>query len=311
MALTIVMYHYVRDLAQSRYPRIKGRTLEAFRGQLDHIAAHYEVVTTAQIIGATRGQERLPDNACWLTFDDGYLDHYQNVFPLLEARGWQGAFYPPAQPILEGRLLDVNKIHYILASEPDAAKIVMALCQEVERARETGADLRLWQDYIDAHMGECHLDTPEVLFIKLMLQMALPEAVRHTICDALFARFVSADEVGFAAELYMSIDQARMMLDAGMTFGSHGYSHQWLSSMTPREQAIDIDRSLDFLGRLGVLRTDWTICYPYGGYDRHTVDIVRERGAALGVTTRDGVADLARDDALELPRVDTIHLPVA
>ncbi|MDY6923976.1 MAG: polysaccharide deacetylase family protein [Pseudomonadota bacterium] len=311
MSLTVVMYHYVRDLERSRFPGIKARTLDTFRGQLDHIGAHYQVVTLEQILAATSGQAPLPDNACWLTFDDGYLDHYQNVFPLLHDRGWQGGFYPPAQPILEGRLLDVNKIHYILAAEPDAARIVAALHDEVERAREAGAALRPWQAYVDEHMGPCHLDTPEVLFIKLMLQMALPEAVRNRICDALFARFVSADEAAFAAELYMSIDQARLMQRSGMAFGSHGYSHQWLAALSPEEQARDIDRSLDFLGLLGVSRTDWSICYPYGSYDRRTIDLVRERGCALGVTTREGVADLARDDALELPRVDTIHLPVS
>ena len=37
------MYHYVRDLARSRYPAIKGRTLEAFDAQLDHIAERYTV----------------------------------------------------------------------------------------------------------------------------------------------------------------------------------------------------------------------------------------------------------------------------
>lgn len=311
MSLTIVMYHYVRDLERSRFPGIKARTLETFRGQLDHIGAHYQVVTIDQILAATSGQEPLPDKACWLTFDDGYLDHYQNVFPLLHERGWQGSFYPPAQPILEGRLLDVNKIHYILAAEPDASRILDQLRAEVEREREAGAGLRPWQAYLDEHMGECHLDTPEVLFIKLMLQKALPEAVRHRICDALFARFVSADEAAFASELYMSVDQARLMRRSGMAFGSHGYSHQWLSAMAPEEQARDIDRSLDFLGMLGVPRTDWSICYPYGSYDSRTIDLVRERGCALGVTTREGVADLARDDALELPRVDTIHLPVS
>jgi peptidoglycan/xylan/chitin deacetylase (PgdA/CDA1 family) len=311
MSLTIVMYHYVRDLARSRFPRIKGRTLENFRGQLDHIAGTYEVVTAAEIAAATRGEEPLPENACWLTFDDGYLDHYDNVFPLLEDRGWQGSFYPPAQPILEGRLLDVNKIHYILAAEPDAGRIVDHLREQVLLAHQAGADLQPWDDYVRDYMGACHLDTPEVLFIKLMLQRGLPETVRHRICNAMFARFVSADETAFAAELYMSLDQARTMLRAGMNFGSHGYSHQWLSAMTPDEQARDIDRSLDFLAELGVPRTDWTICYPYGDYDVHTLDVVRTRGGVLGITTREAVADLGRDGALELPRIDTINIPVS
>jgi peptidoglycan/xylan/chitin deacetylase (PgdA/CDA1 family) len=109
----------------------------------------------------------------------------------------------------------------------------------------------------------------------------------------------------------MSLDQARTMLRAGMTFGSHGYSHQWLSAMTGDEQARDIDRSLDFLCQLGVPKADWTICYPYGDYDALTLDIVRARGGVLGITTREAVADLGRDGALELPRIDTIHLPVS
>lgn len=311
MALTIVMYHYVRDLARSRYPAIRGRTLEDFRGQLDHIGRTYEVVTMKQVAAAARGEDRLPDNACWLTFDDGYLDHFLNVFPLLEERGWEGAFFPPAQPILEGRVLDVNKIHFILAAEPDAGRIVEALRREVEQAREAGEPLRAWDDYVAEYMTQCHLDTPEVLFIKLMLQKGLPETVRNRVCDRLFARFVSADESAFAGELYLSVDQARTMIRSGMVFGSHGYSHQWLGTMEREAQARDLDRSLDFLDRLGAPREDWAICYPYGSYDAATVDLVRERGGALGLTTREAVADLARDSALELPRVDTIFIPAA
>ena len=311
MALTIVMYHYVRDPARSRYPAIKARTLETFRGQLDHIAGNYEVVTAAEVAAATRGEDSLPENACWLTFDDGYLDHYENVFPLLEARGWEGAFFAPARPILEGRVLDVNKIHFILASEPNATKIVEELRRQVEKARERGADLRPWDDYVAEYMTQCHLDTPEVLFIKLMLQKGLPEAVRHGVCDELFARFVSADETGFASELYLSVDQARSMVQSGMVFGGHGYAHEWLGSLDAEAQARDIDRSLEFLRLLGVPAADWSICYPYGSYNQTTVDLVRERGCALGLTTREGVADLGRDGALELPRVDTIFLPTA
>ena len=80
--------------------------------------------------------------------------------------------------------------------------------------------------------------------------------------------------------------------------------------MSPEDQARDIDRSLDFLGQLGVPKAVWTICYPYGAYDGATIDVVKSRGCALGITTREAVADLARDHALQLPRVDTINLPV-
>lgn len=311
MPLTIVMYHYVRDLQRSRYPAIRGRTIDAFRGQLDHFSRHYEVITVEQVGAAVRGETSLPDNACWLTFDDGYIDHFLSVFPLLEDRGWQGSFFAPAKPILEGRVLDVNKIHFILASEPDSMNVVEHMRREVEHAREDGASLRSWEDYLAEYRTQCHLDSPDVLFVKLMLQKGLPEEVRGRICDSLFSRFVSADESSFAGELYLSVDQARTMVRAGMAFGSHGYSHRWLASLDSDGQELEIRRSIDFLYRLGMPRERWAICYPYGSYDETTLEIVRRLGAELGVTTREAITDLSRDGALELPRVDTISLPIS
>ena len=122
-ALTIVMYHYVRDLPRTRYPRIKGRTIEEFEGQLDYIQRHYTVTTTRAVIEASRGGRPLPSNACLLTFDDGFLDHYTTVFPRLLARGLSGSFYPPAVVARGGRVLDVHKIHFILAATEDLSLI--------------------------------------------------------------------------------------------------------------------------------------------------------------------------------------------
>ena len=86
------MYHYVRDLPRSRYPAIKGRDVGSFRRQLDYIGAHHTVVTAQQVVAAVKHGEPLAEDAVWLTFDDGYSDHYSVVFPLLHERGWQGSF---------------------------------------------------------------------------------------------------------------------------------------------------------------------------------------------------------------------------
>lgn len=310
MPLTIVMYHYVRDLARSRYPAIKGRTVADFKGQLDHIARHHTVVTAEHVIAATKGETDLPDNAAWLTFDDGYVDHYANVFPLLDARGWQGSFFVPAQPVLEGRLLDVNKIHFVLAAANDPDRLVEELRLAVEAAREKGANLRPWDDYVADYMGECHLDSPQVLFVKLMLQKGLPEAVRNAICDSLFARFVSADEAAFAAELYCSTDQLATMIRHGMHVGSHGYGHYWYSSLPRAAQARDVARSLDFLASLGAPVRDFVMCYPYGGYNDETLALMAETGCAVGITTKSATVTVGVDSPLEFGRLDTIELPV-
>lgn len=308
--LTIVMYHYVRDLARSRYPAIKALRLSAFRGQLTHIGRTYTVVTAEQVIAAARGEAPLPPKAAWLIFDDGYLDHYVNVFPLLHERGWQGSFFPPASAILDGEILAANKVHFILAAQPDPAPIIDALRNTVdEYAGMEGLSSfeHYWSEFAEAS----RFDPAEVVFVKRMLQHALPEGLRGELIDALFARFVSVDPAAFAAELYMSPEQLRMMARCGMYLGSHGDKHQWLDRLSPERQATDIDRSLAFLRSLGASIDDWVMCYPYGAYNDDLLDILKDRGCVVALTTEVGVATLGENDVLALPRLDTNDLPTA
>lgn len=53
--LTVVMYHYVRDLRNSRYPNIKGLQIELFREQVQFLKKHYNFVTVEQILDACHG----------------------------------------------------------------------------------------------------------------------------------------------------------------------------------------------------------------------------------------------------------------
>ena len=115
MDLTIVTYHYVRDLQRSRYPGIKARTVQQFEEQLDFISKNYAVVTAQDVVLAVLERKPLPPAALWLTFDDGYIDHFTNVFPRLHARGLQGTFFVPASSVQKRQLLDVNKVQFILS----------------------------------------------------------------------------------------------------------------------------------------------------------------------------------------------------
>jgi hypothetical protein len=200
--------------------------------------------------------------------------------------------------------LDVNKIHFVLAAV-DTAGLMSILRAEIERERSEGADLLAWDEYWNTLARPCYWDTQAVFFIKQMLQFALPEAFRRRVLDRLFVEFVSSDEQAFAAELYMSPEQLRLMVRSGMYLGSHGNGHHWLNSLSRPDQERDIDLSLQFLRNIGMSTTNWVMCYPHGAFDPTTLEIIKDRGCAIGLTTRSGVADLAFDSALELPRVDT------
>jgi len=304
--LTIVMYHYVRDLKRSRFPRIKGLEIELFRQQLQYLRRHYAPVTMEQVIAATQCAQSLPANPVLLTFDDGYADHFQFVLPVLEEMGIQGSFFPPARACLENRVLDVNKVHYVLASVDDAEMLAASILVMLEEFRGT-YPIESNDAYLERYAKPSRFDPPEVIFIKRMLQVGLPEPVRNAITEELFHRHVTDDEAAFAAELYMSIDQLRWLVRRGMYVGSHGYDHYWLDSLDRANQERQIDLSLDFLRRLGCDTRNWTMCYPFGAWNESLLSILRQRGCRLGLTTRVDLADM-RSDPLTLPRLDTNDL---
>ena len=149
-----------------------------------------------------------------------------------------------------------------------------------------------------------------MVFVKSVLQWALPLEVRSEIIDRLFRKYVSVDEAGFSAELYMHPSHIRDMASCGMEIGGHGHTHRWLGKLSHADQAQEIDRTVAFLENiLGHRPTDWAMCYPFGSYNSETIDIVSKADCALGLTTTVGLADLSRP--LELARLDTNDLPIA
>ena len=129
--VTIVVYHYVRNLKNSRYPGIKGLSTEKFENQISYIKNNYEVISGHDFMSAISDEVKLPENSALLTFDDGYIDHFTNVFPVLDREGLTGCFFPTAKIILEDEVLDVNKIQFILASINDENIVVKYIYNKI------------------------------------------------------------------------------------------------------------------------------------------------------------------------------------
>lgn len=303
--VSIIVWHYVRDLDGSRFPGIKGRRVTEFARQLDHIAAHYNVVSAEQVVRSVQTGEPLPPRAAWLTFDDGYSDHFDNVFPLLKSRGWQGSFFPPVNTTVHREMLDVNKIHFILASR-DPAVLVLDLKEFIEERSDLESFSHYWQ--LLAYEPD-QFDVPDVVFIKRLLQRELPEHIRAEFTDRLFREHVGVDPRDFADQLYMSPGQLRTMIDAGMYVGSHGARHYWMNRLSEADQITEVDASIRFLRDIGAPIDSWVMCYPYGANNPSLHKVLSDRRCVTALTTVPGVANLKNNAPMTLPRVDTNALP--
>lgn len=305
--LYISMYHYTRDLKHSRYPEIKGLDQSLFRQQIEFMKGNFNFVSMEQVIDAVEGKFSLPDKALLLTFDDGYIDNYTVAFPILEEYGVQGSFFIPGKTFTTHQLLDVNKVHYILAST-DIKTLVGDLKEIMDYYRGQEYDYPptddLWNEYAIGN----RFDGKDIVFVKRILQTVLPEKLRNQISSDLFERYVCISEEQLAYELYMTEEQIRTMKRHGMFIGCHGYDHYWLGNLSQEQMKQDISMALDVIDEF-IDRRHWVMNYPYGNYSQGVLDYVRSQGACVGLTTEVRVAEILKDNVLALPRLDCNDFP--
>ncbi len=295
----VVMYHYVRDPRRTPFPALKTLHPDDFAAQLDWLAATRRPTTCDAFEAAAPGEAA---GAFILTFDDGFIDHYETVFPALRDRGWPGVFFVAGAALEDPpRLLNVHRTQFLLA-HLGAARFAEAV--EREAARLEG-------DRPLAHRREVYRydDSPDLAAKhRLNYEMPMQEATR--LLSDLFGRHIG-DEAAFARGLYLSRQMIREMSAGGMTFGFHTEDHPVLSRLDGAVQRQQVARGVSLVRSL-TGQTRVPFCYPYGHvhtYNRETHAALAEAGYGLAFNTERRLARPGIDPRFEIPRFDTRDLP--
>lgn len=308
--LYISMYHYTRDLIHSRYPEIKGLAYDLFEKQLQFFKKNFTVVTMEDVIQAVDGKNELPDKALLLTFDDGYIDNFTVALPLLKKYGMQGSFFIPGKTFSENVLLDVNKVHFVLACADNPKELVNDIYDLLGEARKNPeyrnlpSNTELYAQYGIAN----RFDGADVVFCKRILQTAIPEKLRNEMSSMLFEKYVGLSEHNFARELYMNPDQIQCLKDNGMFIGLHGYDHYWLGNLKPEQMKRDVDKALEAMAPF-INKDAWVMNYPYGSYNQGVIDYIKSCGCVLGLTTEVAPTDLTEENRFTFQRFDCNDFP--
>lgn len=308
--LFISMYHYTRDLCHSRYPRIKGLDYRMFEQQLKFFKENFHVVAMEEVLAVMDNGGALPDNALLLTFDDGYIDNFTVALPLLRKYGMQGSFFIPGKTFTENVLLDVNKIHFILASAPetklkdDLLRLLNHYRGDSSKSPAFPSNEELYEQYAVPN----RFDSGDVVFVKRILQTAIPEAIRSEIASVLFKKYVGLSESDFSRELYMNRDQIRCLKENGMFVGLHGYDHYWLGNLSQKDMERDMEKALEVMDEF-IDRDGWVMNYPYGNCNEGVIEYIAGRGCRMGLTTQVRAADLETDDRYRMGRLDCNDFP--
>lgn len=300
--LNIIMYHYVRDFSKSKYRGIKGLDVKVFEKQLEYFKKNYRILLPEEVRYIITANKSFGNKDCWLTFDDGYKDHYQYALPLLDKFSIKASFYPPVKTTNENDVLDVNKIHFILSVFKDAQELLKNI--EIKFNKAFPNKFSSFSEIVKKINTSSRYDSKEIIIIKRLLQRNLPENFRKKICNDLFKNYVFKDVSAFAKSLYMNPNEIIELFNNGHEIGIHSYNHCWLGYLSKNEQQKEIIKSLNFWRSLGVINDKWTMCYPYGNYNNDTLNLLYEYNCVLALTTKPKSNHESKYKKYELSRWD-------
>lgn len=279
--LKVYMFHYVTEGFNYYHFDIK---------QFEKIVK--ELVKTKKVISLKDLKNiQLSDESEYvlLTFDDGTIDHYKNVYRILKEYNVTGVFFICSN-IFRETLLEINLIHQILNKvSPDK------LYMDVKRY------------LIENNMVNKYNDiTPKInnwkeIYIKKLIQTFLPQEYKAPLLKKLVERYdVSTNYKNY----YMSIENMVEMKKNGMEFGCHTNSHRRLSFLDGKEQNTEIKENMKLLYKSKLLTKDdvLTIAYPFGDYNGSTIKILNSLKFDFAFTVKEG--DIYNFDKYRLPRYD-------
>lgn len=114
--LTILGYHRVMDkLADFPFDDdlISASTAE-YENQLRFIAKHFNVYNFKTLHSHVERTGRFPERSLIMTFDDGYIDNYEVVYPMVKRYGFTATMFVTAGFIGKNRLFWWDKIAYVV-----------------------------------------------------------------------------------------------------------------------------------------------------------------------------------------------------
>ena len=262
-----IMYHYVRKYNE-KLPLLNFLHIGDFEKQIDFFARDFEFFDCNKL--SILKNEKNLNKKVLLTFDDSLSCHYDYVFKLLKKKAINGIFFIPSAPYTKKKLLNVHKIHLILAKY-GGRKAYGALKKYQEKFM---VDLKKIKKS-DKYAYKNQINDEHTSKFKRILNHCLKYEFQDFLINKVFNHFFENQEANIFKSFYIKRKNIEKMLDSGMVLGSHTENHYYLSNIPHEIVKTEIESGKEFLKQF----TDKKIfAYPYGGpgsYNNKIVNYVK------------------------------------
>lgn len=261
--MKVYMFHYVRT--NSNYYHYN---LNDFEKTIKYLSENYKIISLNQLDELKKSKRVISDDYIMLTFDDGTIDHYKYVYPILLKYKCSGLFFIPSS-IFNNKMLDIQIIHQLL--ENQSIDVLMSdLTNELKRHNI---------DILKLNLEEIQINNAESIF-KQLLQYKLPKDIRKKMLHYLGTKY----NISLIVEdNYINLEELKIMKLNNMFFGIHTNTHPRLGLLSKEEQEIEIKENMNLLINNGLMEEGlYSIAFPFGSYNAETLEIMKEEKIKYG-----------------------------
>jgi peptidoglycan/xylan/chitin deacetylase (PgdA/CDA1 family) len=278
--LTSLTYHRVIDSPGGclETDDVVDATVGQFAAQMAFLSEHFSFVTAADVV-RWRAGGALPKNPVMVSFDDGYLECFTRVLPILEAHHARATFFVSPRYLDERRLFWWERIERIL-NRSTRPVVTLRHPRPIE-LRVEGSPTRAIGDALALVKQTPGLDLSRFL---------------GELEEAAGAPYSEAEEVAEVERTLMTWDHVEALERAGMDIESHTQWHRVLHTLSPSELKFELLGSRRELEeRLGrpVRAVAYPVGYPVAHLD-HVRASLHASGYEVGFTNHSGTSFLRR-----------------
>ncbi|UPW19203.1 polysaccharide deacetylase family protein [Agarivorans sp. TSD2052] len=278
-------YHRIGDARSSDFdPNVFSCTAEQFEQHLLFYKQQFDVLNEAQLLSLLDSQQAITKPYALITFDDGYIDSYQQAFPLLKKHGLSAMFFVVTEYTNGGSLAWWDEVAWL-----------------VKHSKVSQLKLEHWANAVDLSGKNEKQNIRKMLFaFKADQQYTMEQKLvqLRAICKA--------PALQNSLSLFANWQQLQEMAASGMTIGSHTRSHPILAHLEPDQQREELDESRRYIEN----QLNSSVCmlaYPVGSTDSFTEVtqmLAKETGYRLAFSFMNGInKQLDEQSAYSLKRI--------
>jgi peptidoglycan/xylan/chitin deacetylase (PgdA/CDA1 family) len=281
----LIMYHSVLDDPGSVETTLGGiaHSAAVFRGQMEVLARHFNVVNMDQVLSFVKGEAELPNRSVVVTFDDGYADNYHVASPILSNVGIPAIFYVTVGCIDQSTL-------------PWPARLRFAFLTSAKH-EWTSPGGRVWP----IHSSEARVKA----FDHASEYIArLSGAAQNELLATIYGD-LETEVANTLDGLMMTWDEVRGLTSNGHTIGSHTVTHPnmaWVKEEDARAEFLESKQRLEIELERPVIHFSYPCPVLQPHWKDKTVELSREAGYKTAVTTNGGMVR-RNDEPLCLRRI--------